>query len=158
MDADSKKAFELRDEYFGVMNSLKAYEGHLAGLRDAAMMAKMKERDEELIAKSGKPEVKEAFALIAEEMGKLHEKFAEKDADPQAMMQSVVEVQRRKCGPAKSTINQARFDVYGTALYPDANFTLRLTFGTVKGYEAGTTMVPPKTTLNGLYERNAAFD
>jgi len=28
----------------------------------------------------------------------------------------------------------------------------------VKGYEAGTTMVPPKTTLNGLFERNQGFD
>ena len=26
------------------------------------------------------------------------------------------------------------------------------------GYEAGTTKVPPKTTLNGLFERNASFD
>jgi hypothetical protein len=43
-------------------------------------------------------------------------------------------------------------------MYPDATFTLRLTFGTVKGYEAGTTMVPPKTTFNGLFERNVAFD
>jgi hypothetical protein len=43
-------------------------------------------------------------------------------------------------------------------MYPDATFTLRLSFGTVKGYEAGTTLVPPKTTLNGLFERNAGFD
>ena len=26
------------------------------------------------------------------------------------------------------------------------------------GYEAGTTKVPPKTTFNGLYERNTSFD
>ena len=58
----------------------------------------------------------------------------------------------------KGVINKARFEVYGTANYPDATFTLRLAYGTVKGYEAGTTMVPPKTTINGLYERNAAFD
>ena len=58
----------------------------------------------------------------------------------------------------KAIITKARFDTYGTSNYPDATFTLRLSFGTVKGYEAGTTMVPPKTTFNGLYERNAAFD
>ena len=58
------------------------------------------------------------------------------------------------CGDAKSIINKARFAVYGTANYPDATFTLRLAYGTVKGYEAGTTQVAPKTTFNGLYERN----
>ena len=160
IDADPKKAFELRDSFFGVKNSLKAYEGHLAGLLDVEMMKKMKARDDELIEKSGKPEIKEAFAHIAEEMGKLREKFADKEEKPemQVLMQTVLEVQRRKCAAAKSAINQARFDVYGTAMYPDANFTLRLSFGTVKGYEAGTTMVSPKTTFNGLFERNAAFD
>jgi len=60
--------------------------------------------------------------------------------------------------PAKATLNRARFEVYGTSMYPDATFTLRLSYGTVKGYEAGTTMVPPKTTFNGLFERNTDFD
>ena len=55
-------------------------------------------------------------------------------------------------------INKARFDVYGDKNYPDATFTLRLAYGTVEGYEAGTTKVSPKTTVHGLYERNAAFD
>ena len=158
MDADPKAAFELRDQYFGTANSLKAYEGHLAGLRDAEMMAKMKARDEELIEKSGKPEVKAAFEFITAEMTKWKEKFGGPKVNLQMMMQSLQKAGEQTCAAAKSTINQARFDVYGTAVYPDATFTLRLAFGTVKGYEAGTTMVPPKTTFNGLYERNAAFD
>ena len=157
MDKDPKKAFELRDQYFGASNSLKAYEGHLVGLQTAEMMAKMKARDEELIAKSGKPEVKAAFDFIAAEMGKLREKFGKKP-NLQMMMPAIEEVSVKTCAEAKATINQARFDVYGTANYPDATFTLRLAFGTVKGYEAGTTMVPPKTTLNGLFERNQGFD
>ena len=145
MDKDPKKAFELRDQYFGASNSLKAYEGHLVGLQTAEMMAKMKARDEELIQKSGKPEVKAAFDFIAAEMGKLREKFGKKP-NLQMMMPAIEEVSVKTCAEAKATINQARFDVYGTANYPDATFTLRLAFGTVKGYEAGTTMVPPKTT------------
>ena len=157
MDKDPKKAFELRDQYFGAANSLKAYEGHLVGLQTAEMMAKMKARDEELIQKSGKPEVKAAFDFIAAEIGKLREKFGKKP-NLQAMMPAIEEVSVKTCAEAKATINQARFDVYGTANYPDATFTLRLAFGTVKGYEAGTTMVPPKTTLNGLFERNQGFD
>ncbi|MBL8723019.1 MAG: S46 family peptidase [Planctomycetes bacterium] len=159
MDADPKVAFRLRDQYFGTMNSLKAYSGHLAGLRDAEMMAKMKARDEELIEKSGKAEVKEAFEFIAAEMKKLSDKYGGTgNVNLQRLMPAMQEVQGRVCAAAKSTINKARFEVYGTAMYPDATFTLRLAFGTVKGYEAGTTMVPPKTTFHGLFERNAAFD
>lgn len=158
MDKDPKQAFELRDQYFGMANSLKAYEGHLAGLRDAAMLQKIKERDEELIAKSGKPEVKEAFAFIATEIAKLQEKYKGPRVNLQKMMPDSQKVMTQVCGAAKSTINQARFDVYGTAVYPDATFTLRLAFGTVKGYEAGTTLVSPKTTFWGLYERNSAMD
>jgi hypothetical protein len=158
MDADPKAAFDLRDDYFSAANSLKAYEGHLAGLRDADMMAKMKARDEELIAKSGKPAVKEAFEFIASEMALLKQKFEGPRVNLQKLMPALQQACEGTCAAAKATINQARFDVYGTAMYPDATFTLRLSFGTVKGYEAGTTMVPPKTTFNGLFERNVAFD
>jgi hypothetical protein len=158
MDADPKAAFELRDTYFGTMNSLKALSGHLAGLRDAAWMDKIKARDEELIAKSGKPEVKEAFEFIAAEMAKLAEKYGGERVNLQRLMPAMQEASERTCAAAKATINDARFAVYGTSMYPDATFTLRLSYGTVKGYEAGTTLVPPKTTLNGLYERNVAFD
>lgn len=55
-------------------------------------------------------------------------------------------------------IAKARFAVYGRSVPPDANFTLRLSPGVVKGYEQGTTLVPWKTTFFGLYERHAAFD
>jgi hypothetical protein len=157
MDSNKEAAFAMRDQYFGTANSLKAYEGHLVGLQTAEMMAKMKARDEELIQKSGKPEVKAAFELIAAEMGKLREKFGEKP-NLQRMMPEIEKVTATVLADAKKTINDARFAVYGAANYPDATFTLRLAYGTVKGYEAGTTMVPPKTTLNGLFERNQGFD
>jgi len=158
MEKDEKSAFELRDQYFGIANSLKAYEGHLAGLRDAAMLEKIKVRDNELIEKANDPKVKEAFEFISGEVAKLRDKFSGDRINVQKMMQEWEHTTGQVCAAAKKTINKARFDVYGTANYPDATFTLRLAFGTVKGYEAGTTMVPPKTTFNGLYERNAAFD
>jgi hypothetical protein len=50
-------------------------------------------------------------------------------------------------------IAKARFGVYGKSTYPDATFTLRLSYGKVAGYEAGTTMVAPFTTFYGLYDR-----
>ncbi len=60
-------------------------------------------------------------------------------------------------GRAGQKIAEARFAVYGKSAYPDANFNLRLEYGTVLGYEEDTTLVPYKTTFFGLYERAAAF-
>jgi Peptidase S46 len=54
-------------------------------------------------------------------------------------------------------IARARFDTEGTKLYPDATFTLRLSYGTVKGYMENSRKVTPFTTLGGLYERSASF-
>jgi hypothetical protein len=58
---------------------------------------------------------------------------------------------------AGQKIAEARFAVYGKSAYPDANFNLRLEYGTVLGYEEDTTLVPYKTTFFGLFERAAAF-
>ncbi len=55
-------------------------------------------------------------------------------------------------------IAQARFAVYGKTMPPDANSTLRLEYGKVKGYEEDTTLVPYKTTFFGLYDRAISFD
>ncbi|MFL6255327.1 MAG: S46 family peptidase [Pyrinomonadaceae bacterium] len=51
----------------------------------------------------------------------------------------------------------ARFSVYGKTTYPDATSTLRVTYGTVKGYEEDTTLVPFKTTFYGLFDRAEGF-
>jgi hypothetical protein len=50
-------------------------------------------------------------------------------------------------------IAKARFAVYGKSTYPDATFTLRMSYGKVAGYELGTTLVAPFTTFYGLYDR-----
>jgi hypothetical protein len=54
-------------------------------------------------------------------------------------------------------IGKARFAVYGKATYPDATFTLRLSYGTVTGYPMNGTQAPPKTTFHGLYDRAYSF-
>ena len=54
-------------------------------------------------------------------------------------------------------IARAKFDTEGTKLYPDATFTLRLSYGTVKGYSEKGKRVTPFTTLGGLYDRAANF-
>lgn len=55
---------------------------------------------------------------------------------------------------AAAAIAKARFAQDGTNTYPDATFTLRLSFGTVKGYTDGGKQVSPFTTMGGLYERS----
>jgi hypothetical protein len=54
-------------------------------------------------------------------------------------------------------IAKARFAAYGRSTYPDATFTPRLSFGKVAGYDEGTTKVPWRTTLYGLYDRAESF-
>ena len=51
-------------------------------------------------------------------------------------------------------IAHALFEQQGTKLYPDATFTLRLSYGAVKGYRENGKFVTPFTTLGGLYARS----
>jgi hypothetical protein len=55
-------------------------------------------------------------------------------------------------------IAKARFAIEGTSTYPDATFTLRLSYGVVHGYEEDGKRIPPLTNFAGLYERAAAHD
>lgn len=58
---------------------------------------------------------------------------------------------------AQEKIAEARFEMFGKSKYPDANSTLRLTYGTVKGYPYNGTIAPAFTTLYGLYDRAYSF-
>jgi Peptidase S46 len=51
-----------------------------------------------------------------------------------------------------SLIAKARFAELGESTYPDATFTLRLAFGTVKGLEADGKVIPAYTTMGGTFE------
>ncbi len=59
---------------------------------------------------------------------------------------------------AYADLANAKFAIEGTNTYPDATFTLRLAFGTVKGYEENGKHVPFETTFAGLYQRSKEND
>ncbi|MGH9874401.1 MAG: S46 family peptidase, partial [Pyrinomonadaceae bacterium] len=54
-------------------------------------------------------------------------------------------------------IAHALFEDQGTKLYPDATFTLRLSYGAVKGYRENGKFVTPFTTLGGLFARSNQY-
>jgi Peptidase S46 len=66
------------------------------------------------------------------------------------------EVDERVNGPtarASERIAKARFAVYGTSVYPDATFSLRLSYGKIAGWTYRGQTVPAFTNYGGLYSR-----
>jgi Peptidase S46 len=62
---------------------------------------------------------------------------------------------------AGARLTAARFAAYGAGLYPDATFTLRISYGKVEGWLERGAMVNPVTTLGGTFDRatgNEPFD
>jgi hypothetical protein len=117
----------------------------LAGtkLDDVSLRKSLIEGGEAAVAQSTDP-----FIVLARKLEPLHRKQIE---DDKKNFQSVVT-------PASEKIARALFAVYGKNTYPDATFTLRLSYGTVKGYPMNGTKAPYKTTLYGLYDRCLGFD
>ncbi len=54
---------------------------------------------------------------------------------------------------ASEKVAKARFAAFGTSVYPDATFTLRLSYGSVQGWTENGTAIPPFTTLARFFER-----
>jgi hypothetical protein len=55
---------------------------------------------------------------------------------------------------ASERITAERFRAYGTQVYPDATFTLRLNYGTVQGWEENGAKVEPFTYLERAFDRS----
>jgi Peptidase S46 len=64
------------------------------------------------------------------------------------------EIKKQAC----SEIAKVRFAIEGTSGYPDATFTLRLSYGTVRGYEQDGKQVAAFTDFAGLSQRSAEHD
>jgi Peptidase S46 len=103
---------------------------------DVSYRRKLAEGGQAAIEASADPMIKLALAIDAEARAvrKIHE-------------DQVEGVERTNY----ALIAKALFDEKGSAVYPDATFTLRLAFGTVKGYEVGGRKIPAFTTIGGAF-------
>jgi hypothetical protein len=81
-------------------------------------------------------------------------KFArEVDADARVIRKQYEDEVEAPIAAAAERIAAARFKAYGTNVYPDATFTLRLNYGTVQGWVENGTPVEPFTHLDRVFER-----
>jgi Peptidase S46 len=74
---------------------------------------------------------------------------------PARAARKVFEAQEETKQQAYGEIAKARFAIEGTSNYPDATFTLRLSYGVVRGYEQDGKQIPALTNFAGLYQRSA---
>jgi hypothetical protein len=117
----------------------------IAGTRlgDPAVRKALWRGGKEAIAKSDDPFIKLALAVdpAARAVRKRYEREVE------SVVQKNTEL-----------IAQARFAQRGTSAYPDATFTLRLSYGEVVGWDEGGRMIPPFTDFAGAFARDTGVD
>ena len=75
------------------------------------------------------------------------------DPDARAVRKIYEDEVQAVIASGQEKIARARFGIYGTNTYPDATFTLRLSYGAVKGWEEKGVEVAPFSQLSRLYER-----
>jgi hypothetical protein len=80
------------------------------------------------------------------------------EADAQAIAKRYEEEVANVQATAYPKIGQAVFAVDGAKAYPDATGTLRLSYGTVKGYMEGTAKIPPYTNMVGIFARSESHN
>lgn len=78
------------------------------------------------------------------------------DDDARALRTRIEDEVEGVQNPQYALIARALFEDSGDSTYPDATFTLRLAFGTVKGYEFQGKAVPPFTTIGGAFKHAEA--
>ncbi len=78
------------------------------------------------------------------------------DADARAVRKRYEDEVEGVLNAQYALIARALFEDQGDSTYPDATFTLRLAFGTVKGYSVGGSTYPPFTRIEGAFEHAKA--
>ena len=123
-----------------------------------------KEVAKNMIAKSlfsNKAAVQELFKKTPEEILALDDPFVQYFAKVTDQIEPLRKQQREIMDTenvAFGLLGQILYKMYGTSVTPDANRTLRLSDGVMKGYEYNGTVAPVKSTFYGLYDRYFGFE
>lgn len=80
------------------------------------------------------------------------------DADARAVRKNYEENIEAVIRKNSELIAKAKFEVYGTNQYPDATFSPRVSYGSVKGYMEDGKKVAPITQMAGTFERHTGED
>ncbi len=112
-------------------------------LGDAAFRRTLIDADEATIAASGDPMI----ALVRRI-----------DPDLRAIRQAYESEVEADLTRSSGQIANAMFKISGTSTYPDATFTLRISFGSVKGYRHDDREIAPITTISGAFARATGAD
>ena len=80
------------------------------------------------------------------------------DADARAIRRRVETEVEGPMQQQQELLARARIAVLGAGTYPDATFTLRLSFGSVQGYTEGERTVRPFTSIGGAFERHTGAE
>jgi hypothetical protein len=80
------------------------------------------------------------------------------DPDARAVRKIYEDEVQAQIAANQAKIAKVRFAVLGTKVYPDATFTLRLSYGDVRGWVEKGQQVEPFTKLGRLYERATGED
>ncbi|MCH2178800.1 MAG: S46 family peptidase [Mariniblastus sp.] len=97
------------------------------------------------LAKEGTENSKDPMILLAKSLDSTVREDRKKSEE-------LAEVERQ----AYAQISEALFATQGTSTYPDATFTLRLSYGPVKGYVENGTSIPPFTDMGGAFAHEKA--
>ena len=107
-------------------------------LADPAVRRQLWEGGAAAIAASGDPMIRLAIAV---------------DGASRAVRKRYEDAVEAPIAAAAERIAAARFKAYGTNVYPDATFTLRLNYGTVAGWNEAGSEIAPFTRLATAFER-----
>jgi Peptidase S46 len=80
------------------------------------------------------------------------------DADARAVRKQMENDVESIVDKNSELIAAARFEKYGTSVYPDATFTERFSFGEVKGWEVKGTFIKPFTDIAGAFAHATGFE
>ncbi len=100
--------------------------------------------------------VQKFFTMTPEEILALNDPFISHFAKFRSVVDEMREKQREIANTENITfglVGQILYKMYGPSISPDANRTLRISDGEMKGYNYNGTVAPVKTTFFGLYDR-----